>query len=218
MTHIRLPDDYPSLDIRAFLTEFPAPLGDCEVPGSLRAFFASDASPPVHVKAPEGTKAAVRDLLRARGYKPTGRGKPASEYLHKAIEKGWFSPDKGINLAVDACNVASLHSGLPISVIDADLAPLPWAIAACPPGTEYVFNPSGQVIRVDHLLTLHDAEGPCAGPVKDSQRTKTHDATRRTLSVIWGTAALPGHAEATESWYRALLDATSANTTPVSLG
>ena len=36
------------------------------------------------------------------------------------------------------------------------------------------------------LLVLCDAEGPCANAVKDAQRTKTHDGTSQTLSILWG--------------------------------
>ena len=67
------------------------------------------------------------------------------------------------------------------------------AIAA--PDSRYVFNQGGQEINVSGLLCLHDAEGPCANGVKDSQRTKTRDATREVLYVLWGTRELPGHTE-----------------------
>ncbi|MBL4688543.1 MAG: hypothetical protein JKY37_28395, partial [Nannocystaceae bacterium] len=58
--------------------------------------------------------------------------------------------------------------------------------------------------RLTGLLCLHDADGPCANAVKDSQRTKTHDGTTRTLSVVWGTNALPGATVAALAWYREL--------------
>ena len=69
-------------------------------------------------------------------------------------------------------------------------------------------------IDVSGLICLHDAIGPCANGVKDAQRTKTHAATERTLSVIWGARALGGRAAAAAAWYRALLatlDAVTAN-------
>jgi len=50
----------------------------------------------------------------------------------------------------------------------------------------YVFNASGQTIDREGLLCLCDAEGPCTNAVKDTQRTKTHGGTRRTLSIVWG--------------------------------
>ncbi|MCA9693886.1 MAG: hypothetical protein KC636_30140, partial [Myxococcales bacterium] len=140
--------------------------------------------------------------LRHGGYKPTGRGKPASEYLVRAAGEGALG---SINLAVDVCNVVSLHSGLPISVVDTDLAAEPYSIAVAGPETSYVFNASGQEIRIDGLLNLCDAAGPCANAVKDSQRTKTHAGTRRTLSILWGTRAFPERTAAAVAWYAELL-------------
>lgn len=201
-------EPHPLLDAAVFTCTWDRPLAAVDG-AAVRRFFAADATAPMATD--DAVKAAVRDLLRwcpagTGGFKPTGRSKPASEYLVKALEQGWLAPDRGINAAVDACNVVSLHSGLPISVVDLDLAKPPFRLALCPPGTEYVFNPSGQVIAVVNLLSLWDADGPCAGPVKDSQRTKTHDGTTRTLSVIWGTTALPGRTAAALQWYRALLE------------
>src|SRR5262249_54952186 len=115
-------------------------------------------------------------------------------------------------LAVDACNVASLHSGLPISVVDLDRARPPLRVGVAPTGASYVFNASGQTIDVAGLPCLFDADGPCGTAVKDSQRTKTGPETRRTLSLIWGTRALPGRAEKTETWYRKLLQQAGATT------
>ena len=57
----------------------PAPLGELESPGWLRDLLCADARAPV--RAPAWVKATVRDLFRHRGYRPTGRGKPSSEYL-----------------------------------------------------------------------------------------------------------------------------------------
>ena len=117
-----------------------------------------------------------------------------------------------INLAVDACNAVSLASGLPISVVDLDRATAPLSVRVAPPETSYVFNASGQEIRIDGLVALFDADGACANAVKDSQRTKTHDGTRRALSIVWGTSALPGRTEAATRWYRALLEECGAQT------
>ena len=65
------------------------------------------------------------------------------------------------------------------------------------------------------LVCLFDAEGPCANAVKDSQRTKTHPGTTRTLSVIWGTTADPGRPDQTARWYRELLERLGAKTSDV---
>ncbi len=202
--------EHPLLDSQCFISEFPSGLQEHPTPSTILKYFAPDATAPL--ARSEQVKASVRDLLRHGGFKPTGRSKPASEYLIKAIEKGWFTTEKGINLAVDACNAASLHSGLPISVIDLDKTHGALEIKLCPPETNYVFNPTGQTIDVSGLISLHDESGPCAGPVKDSQRTKTHDGTRQTLSIIWGTHELPERTQSTYDWYTDLLQGAGITT------
>ena len=53
------------------------------------------------------------------------------------------------------------------------------ADAVAPAGASYIFNASGQSMDLSGLLCLFDADGPCANPVKDAQRTKTGPETRR---------------------------------------
>jgi DNA/RNA-binding domain of Phe-tRNA-synthetase-like protein len=202
-------DPHPLLDLRAFVTTFPRPLGDLPAPPEVVALLALDA--PAPLTSDDGVREAVRALLRQGGFKPTGRSKPASEYLLRAVSEGKLAP---INLAVDVCNVVSLHSGLPISVVDLDRAVAPMRVGVAGHGSSYVFNASGQNIDLGGLLCLFDAEGPCGNAVKDAQRTKTSGATRRTLSLIWGTKALPGRAEETARWYRQLLEQHGATTSP----
>jgi len=91
-------------------------------------------------------------------------------------------------------------------VVDLDLAKPPFRVGIADKGATYIFNASGQTIDLGGLLCLFDAEGPCGNAVKDAQRTKTTPRTQRTLSLIWGTTALPGRAERAESWYRELLE------------
>jgi len=197
--NVRL-EDHPLLEAAIFVTVFPKALGEL-------------ASLPTNLPAPLATsdeiKKHVRDLLRQGGYKPTGRGKPSSEYLLGVAAEG---PLPAINLAVDACNLVSLHSGLPISVVDLERAREPLSIAVAPAGSSYVFNVSSQTIDLGGLLCLFDADGPCANAVKDAQRTKTSAATTRTLSVVWGTSALAGRALETARWYRRLLEEAGART------
>jgi DNA/RNA-binding domain of Phe-tRNA-synthetase-like protein len=209
-------ENHPLLDAVAFTTTFNVPLGQIPVPDAVRRLFDLEADAPM--PEAEGIKLAVRDLLRHGGFKPAGRNKPASEYLIKAVETGWLSPDKGINAAVDTLNAVSLHSGLPISVIDLDKAEGPFRVGICGPETSYVFNPAGQELKLDGLLALHDAQGPCANSVKDCQRTKTHDGTMRTLSIVWGTTALPGRAAQAAEWNRALLEALGGRTESLPVG
>jgi len=135
--------DPPSLRCGSFLTIFARPLEGIPTTGWLAALLHGDAEAPLHRS--EEVRQAVRNVLRHGGYKPTGRGKPSSEYLIRAAQEGTLS---SINLAVDACNAVSLHSGLPISVVDADLAREPWQVAIAPEGSRYVFNASGQEIEI----------------------------------------------------------------------
>lgn len=203
---------HPLLDAQGFVSQFPKPLADSPSPDSLLALLKLDA--PAPLVADDAVRAAVRDLLRHGGYKPTGRGKPASEYLLRAAGDGSLS---GINLAVDACNAVSLHSGLPISVVDLDRAQAPLSIFVAAPGASYVFNASGQTIDLEGLIVLADAQGPCANAVKDAQRTKTQATTTQTLSIVWGTRALADRTQRAVAWYRSLLEQAGAQTFPVSV-
>jgi DNA/RNA-binding domain of Phe-tRNA-synthetase-like protein len=200
-------DPHPLLDLRAFVTTLPRPLGDMPSPPELRALLVLDVAVPL--QSDDHVRENVRALLRQGGFKPTGRSKPASEYLLKAVRENQLT---SINLAVDACNVVSLHSGLPISVVDLDRARAPFRVGLAGAGASYVFNASGQSIDLAGLLCLFDADGPCANAVKDAQRTKTTAETRRTLSLLWGTTALPGRAAQAEAWYHALLEQYGATT------
>jgi DNA/RNA-binding domain of Phe-tRNA-synthetase-like protein len=201
-------EPHPLLRAAAFVTRFPRPLGDCPPPPELVARLALDVED-APLARDEAVRKDVRDLLRHGGYKPTGRGKPASEYLVRAAGEGKLG---SINLAVDACNVTSLHSGLPISVVDLTRAAGPYSLALAAPGTRYVFNAGGQEIDVGGLLCLCDAAGPCANAVKDAQRTKTDDGTTATLSVVWGCAGHEERLATAVAWYRELLTASGAET------
>ena len=209
MTSLRV-EPHPLLRVAVFTASFPAPLSSTPTPAAALDALRLDA--PAPLERDESTRGRVRDLLRHGGYKPTGRGKPASEYLVRAAGEGALG---SINAAVDACNAVSLHSALPISVVDLDRARAPFRIAVAPAGASYVFNASGQEIDLGGLLCLFDADGPCANAVRDAQRTKTRDETRATLSVVWGAAGLEARLGAAERWYRALLAEAGAATESV---
>ena len=193
---------HPLLEVEAFVTRFARPLVELTTPDAIARMIEPSADAPIC--ASDTVRAEVRQLLRHGGFKPAGRSKPASEYLHAASCEARFPR---INAAVDACNAVSLHSGLPISLVDVDrlVTPRALAIDVLPTGTSYVFNPSGQTIDAGGLLCLSDAEGPSGTPVKDAQRTKTSDATRTTLSIVWGTKVLPGRTAKVSTWYRSLV-------------
>lgn len=202
--------EHPTLRVAAFSAEFPDELQELETPSSIRELLKVNAAAPLARE--EAVRSAIRDMLRVGGYKPTGRGKPASEYLVRAASEGTLS---SINLAVDACNAVSLHSGFPISVVDLDRAQAPFSIRVADEGTKYVFNASGQEIDLAGLLCLFDAEGPCANAVRDSQKTKTHSGSRRTLSIIWGCTPHERRLADAARWYRQLLESAGVPTTNV---
>jgi DNA/RNA-binding domain of Phe-tRNA-synthetase-like protein len=198
--HIAI-ESHPLLEVGAFVARFASPLVEVATPDEVVALFDPLAKAPL--VSSDTVRAEVRQLLRAAGFKPSGRSKPASEYLHAAALEGRFPR---INAAVDTCNAVSLCSGLPISVVDVDKLSGPLAIEVAPAGTTYVFNPSGQVIDAGCLLALCDGPGAVSGtPVKDAQRTKTDDTTRAALSIVWGTKSLPGRTAKATAWYRELV-------------
>jgi DNA/RNA-binding domain of Phe-tRNA-synthetase-like protein len=201
-------DPHPLLDLQTIVAEFPQPLERVSPSPALLELLALDAQAPM--SSSDEIRAAVRDLLRHGAFKPTGRSKPASEYLLRAAGDGTLG---SINVAVDICNAVSLHSGLPISVVDLDRIRQPLRVGIPQQGAAYVFNSAGQTIDVAGLVSLFDAAGPCAGPVKDSQRTKTGPQTRRTLTLIWGTSKLSGKAAQAQAWYCDLLVAEGCNVT-----
>jgi DNA/RNA-binding domain of Phe-tRNA-synthetase-like protein len=140
-------------------------------------------------------KTAVRDLLRVGGYKPAGRGKPSSEYLAQSAERGEFPR---ISHIVDALNLVSLESRLPISLLDADRV-MDGADALVirfgRPGESFVFNSVGHAIDVEGLVLVARANGPPLGnPVKDSMMAKTTETTTHTIAFIWGSRRALDHA------------------------
>jgi DNA/RNA-binding domain of Phe-tRNA-synthetase-like protein len=193
---------YPGLDVQAFAATLPCALGDLPTPAWLGELLAPAA--PAPLRADEDLRPAVRELLRRHGYRPTGRGKPSSEYLANAAAGGRLA---SINAVVDAGNAVSLHSGLPISIVDLARTRGALRIDVPGPGSSYVFNRSGQTIDVAGLVSLCDDDGPCANAVKDAQRTKTSPATTRVLAVVWGSERPdPAHPRATASWLRSLFE------------
>jgi DNA/RNA-binding domain of Phe-tRNA-synthetase-like protein len=201
--------EHPLLELRAFSVRWQP---------NLAAYAQHDvlgSSPAPDFPAPDDAlRAAVRDVLRHAGFKPTGRSKPSSEYLLRAHAEGALRP---INCAVDLGNWVSFCSGFPISVVDAASLSAPLRVAAAQSDASYVFNASGQSIDVAHLSCLHDAHGACANAVKDAQRTKTGPETTETLSLIWGSRAYAARCDATLRYYQALLAQLGVSGEPVTV-
>ncbi len=136
---------------------------------------------------------AVRDMLRYGRYKPTGRGKPASEYLLRAAQQGSFPR---INAVVDINNYISLKYLLPISLWDLEKAAADaYVFRRGREGESFVFNTAGQRIDVaDLVVGCRIVEGsgpegePIVNPVKDALVTKTDATTRHVAAAIYAPA------------------------------
>jgi DNA/RNA-binding domain of Phe-tRNA-synthetase-like protein len=190
---VEAPTDH---DVQVVRLRLPVPLRDLPSPEWLVALLQPSAAMPL--AAPAGLREAVRDSLRGHGYKPTGRGKPSSEYLVAAAAEGRLG---SINAVVDLGNAVSLHSGLPISVVDLARVREPLAVRRPPSGATYVFNRGGQEIDIGGLPCLCDADGPCANAVKDSQRSKTDGDTEEVLAIVWAPRfGDGGHVQAASAW------------------
>jgi DNA/RNA-binding domain of Phe-tRNA-synthetase-like protein len=165
----------------------------------------------------EARRQGGRAILRHGRYRPTGRGKPASEYLLRAAAEGSFPRISG---PVDANNLVSLEHCVAISLWDLDLAGTPeFEFRLGVPGDGYVFNPAGQVLVLEDLLCgcalQGDASVPVVTPVKDSMATKLRETTTRAAGCIYYplSAGSPAHLTAiTEELLRWLLTCGSGAT------
>lgn len=134
--------------------------------------------PPPHIKE------SVRNLLKSGGFKPSGRNKPASEYLAQAAREGRFPV---INNLVDINNFVSLSSGLPISLLDADEVGSKLLLRFGREGERYVFNSAGQEIDLQGLICAccGEKDAPLGNAVKDSVTGKIKDKTTNVVAIIY---------------------------------
>jgi DNA/RNA-binding domain of Phe-tRNA-synthetase-like protein len=157
----------------------------CKDPASIDDLVKAAVARAPDLNGQEAEKKAARDMLRHGKYKPTGRGKPASEYLLQSALEGQFPR---VSPLVDLCNVVSLDNLLPISLIDLDRAAVKaFSVRHGRAGESYVFNSGGQTIDLcDLLLTARmPADEACANAVKDSMATKLAPGAQNVLAVIY---------------------------------
>lgn len=157
---------------------------------------------------PPAVKEGVRAMLWRGGFKPSGRNKPASEYLAQAAREGRFPR---INNLVNINNLLSLQSGLPISLLDLQAVSARVQLRYGTEGEKYVFNPTGQEIDLKGLICICREEGgasvPLGNPIKDSMAGKLKDGTNDVIGVIYATreAASAENLEALVQDFGALL-------------
>lgn len=135
----------------------------------------------------ETLRQRCRDVLRNGSYKPTGRGKPASEYLLRAAKTGEFP---SINGPVDANNYISLRHLVPVSVWDVERSQTNrFEMRLGAPGERYVFNTAGQTLELLDLVcgaaVGEDGSLPVVSPIKDSMATKVQSDTTDLCGAIY---------------------------------
>lgn len=154
---------------------------------------------------PPEVRQRVRAMLRYGKYKPSGRSKPASEFLLRAALADSFPL---VNGPVDANNTVSLESGFPGSIFDAGLSGRRLRMRRGVAGESYVFNPSGQSIDLQDLLLVCRLAGqrwePCGNPVKDSMATKIGPTTKDVIAVLYVPPDEPR--DSIERWARGFAD------------
>ncbi len=159
----------------------------------------------------EARKGPVRDMLRFGKYKPTGRGKPACEYLMRSAGEGRFPKINGL---VDTLNLVSFREALPISLLDLErTGGSSFVVRRGRDGESFVFNAGGQTIGLFDLLLVAGAEdAPFANPVKDSMASKLVEASSDVMAVVYAPEALAdaaaGAAEALADGFQAWCGAT----------
>jgi len=136
-------------------------------------------------------RTAVRQLLRAGGYKPSGRNKPAQEYLLRTVTDEGRLP--AIGNAVDLINAVSLDCGLPISLVAIERTGPRLSVRCGREGERYTFNRAGQDLDLAGLLCLCAGDlatsTPVGTPVKDSLTAKVVDQDRHVMACIYAPAA-----------------------------
>lgn len=152
------------------------------------------AIPSAGMAGGETRREAVRKMLRAGGFKPAGRNKPAQEYLLRTVTENGSLPS--IFNAVDALNVISVKSGLPISLLAADRIGPRAVVRYGQAGERFVFNRSGQELELDGLICVCAAtEEPLGTPIKDSMLGKVTESDHEVLAVIYAPAESVGSDE-----------------------
>ena len=140
---------------------------------------------------PDNMQKGIRSLLKAYGFHPSGRNRPASEFLAKDLQmRGCFN---AINNAVDINNHISLLSHLPISILDREKTGDKLFIRVGLEGESYPFNREGHELSLKDLLIIAGGEHdntPMGSPVKDSQATKVFESTRKLVGIIYASQNL----------------------------
>lgn len=135
---------------------------------------------------PDHMQKGIRSLLKIFGFHPSGRSRPASEFLFKDLQnRGSFN---FINNVVDINNHLSLISHLPISTFDLDKSGYDLCLRVGFDDESYIFNREGQLLTLKKLLVVARQGADLAAigsPVKDSQATKVFEESANIAVIIY---------------------------------
>jgi DNA/RNA-binding domain of Phe-tRNA-synthetase-like protein len=133
---------------------------------------------------PDQMRKGIRGLLKNFGFHPSGRNRPASEYLFKDLHNR--KEFNHINNVVDINNHISLLNHLPISALDLDKSGYSLSVRLGMENENYVFNAEGQTLSLKKLLLIARQAGSAVGsPIKDSQATKIVNETKNVIFFIY---------------------------------
>jgi DNA/RNA-binding domain of Phe-tRNA-synthetase-like protein len=136
----------------------------------------------------EDRRNSVRVLLRKGGFKPSGRSKPAQEYLLRCLNEENFPR---VNRAVDCLNIVSVRTGFPISLLKRDCFPEGAKVRFGQLGESYVFNSVGHELDLSGLICVCGDDlraKPVGTPVKDSLAGKINEETSDIVFFVYGLA------------------------------
>ena len=126
-----------------------------------------------------------RDFFWRLGIDPT-KDRPSAEALIRRVLRG--KPFPAVNNLVDAYNVASMRSAIPLAAFDMDAISWPLVLRFSRPGEIFLgIGMSKPVELTGKEIVISDREGPIAiYPHRDSDRTKITLSTVRALIVACG--------------------------------
>jgi DNA/RNA-binding domain of Phe-tRNA-synthetase-like protein len=124
----------------------------------------------------------VRTAFKLIGKDPS-RYRPSSEALTRRIVAG--KSLLSINNVVDAGNLTSLMTGIPIGCYDAAWIKGDLRLNIGTPGETYGGIGLG-AINLEGLAVLGDSDGPFGSPFSDSQRTAVTEKTTDLVLVLYG--------------------------------
>ncbi len=136
--------------------------------------------------------AAVRETFKKCGKDPS-RYRPSSEALTRRVIAG--KGLESINNVVDAGNITSLMTGIPVGCYDVESLSGDITLRVGKKDDAYKGIARGD-ISLEGLPMLVDDNGPFGSPYSDSERTRVSEECKQLLFVVYGLGIPFEHVEA----------------------